>query len=70
MLTPRQRIVLETLIDISKQCGYPPTVRELGDRLGLKSSSTTHNHLSNLEAMGYIRREPSKPRTITVLKAG
>lgn len=47
--------------------GYPPSVREIGKVVGLKSSSTVHSHLNRLEAKGYIRRDPTKPRAIEVL---
>ena len=50
-----------------KEKGYPPSVREIGEAVGLASSSTVHGHLSRLEGKGYIRRDPTKPRAIEVL---
>jgi repressor LexA len=66
-LTSRQ---LEILNIIKKEIalkGYPPSVREIGEAVGLTSSSTVHNHLNALEEKGYIRRDPTKPRAIEVL---
>lgn len=53
-----------------QQKGYPPSVREIGEAVGLSSSSTVHAHLAKLEQMGYIRRDPTKPRAIEILIGG
>ncbi|NLG85136.1 MAG: transcriptional repressor LexA [Firmicutes bacterium] len=66
-LTERQRAILSFIKTEILRKGYPPSVREIGEAVGLSSSSTVHAHLSNLEEMGYIRRDPSKPRAIEVL---
>ena len=66
-LTPRQEQVLEFIQEEIRSRGYPPTVREICQGLGLRSSSTIHAHLSQLEKKGYIRRDPTKPRAIEVL---
>lgn len=66
-LTGRQRQILEFIKRRQRERGYPPSVREIGDAVGLTSSSTVHGHLSRLEDKGYIRRDPSKPRAIEVL---
>ncbi|NLJ33614.1 MAG: transcriptional repressor LexA [Firmicutes bacterium] len=66
-LTPRQRQVLQFIREEVMTRGYPPSVREICSALGLRSSSTVHSHLSQLEAKGYIRRDPTKPRAIEVL---
>ena len=66
-LTPRQEQVLEFIQEEIRSRGYPPTVREICQGLGLRSSSTVHAHLSQLEKKGYIRRDPTKPRAIEVL---
>ena len=66
-LTPRQKQILEFIKQTVRQRGYPPSVREIGEALGLSSSSTVHGHLSRLEEKGYIRRDPTKPRAIEVL---
>ena len=66
-LTPRQQSILEFIIDEVKRKGYPPSVREIGEGIGLRSSSTVHAHLEKLEAKGYIRRDPTKPRAIEIL---
>lgn len=66
-LTKRQRDILTFIQEEIRQKGYPPSVREIGDAVGLSSSSTVHNHLQRLEAFGYIRRDPTKPRAIEVL---
>jgi repressor LexA len=70
VLTKRQREILSYLLDSMQRKGYPPSVREIGAALGLTSSSTVHSHLAALEKKGYIRRDPSKPRAIEVLKDG
>ena len=66
-LTERQRAILSFIQAEIRRKGYPPSVREIGEAVGLSSSSTVHAHLSHLEEMGYIRRDPSKPRAIEVL---
>src|SRR6202140_5815889 len=63
-LTSRQREILEYLRFRQKIRSYPPTVREIGEAVGLSSSSTVQNHLNTLERKGYIRRDPTKSRTI------
>ncbi len=66
-LTPRQREVLEFIKAEIRSKGYPPSVREIGEAIGLSSSSTVHGHMARLEEKGYIRRDPTKPRAIEVL---
>jgi len=66
-LTERQRQVLETIVATVARRGYPPSVREIGEAVGLSSPSTVHSHLSALARAGYIRRDPSKPRAIEVV---
>jgi repressor LexA len=65
-LTPRQRQVLETIEAHMRDRGYPPSVREIGDAVGLNSPSTVHSHLATLQRLGYLRRDPTKPRAIEV----
>jgi repressor LexA len=65
-LTGRQRQVLEFIDRAIGQRGYPPSVREIGDAVGLSSPSTVHAHLAALQDKGYLRRDPSKPRAIEV----
>lgn len=65
-LTARQRQVLEFVDAEVRHKGYPPSVREIGDHVGLSSSSTVHAHLAALQDKGYLRRDPSKPRAIEV----
>ncbi len=67
-LTSRQATILKYIQKVIEDRGYPPSVREIGEAVGLKSSSTVHTHLVNLEKKGYIRRDPTKPRAIEVLK--
>jgi len=66
-LTERQRQILDFIKAEMRRKGYPPTVRDIGEAVGLSSSSTVHSHLSALEAKGLIRRDPSKPRALEVL---
>lgn len=66
-LTPRQRQILEFIKQEVRLRGYPPSVREIGQAVGLSSSSTVHGHLGKLESKGYIRRDPTKPRALEVL---
>lgn len=67
-LTERQRQVLQYIKDEIRRKGYPPSVREIGEAIGLSSSSTVHGHLARLEEKGYLRRDPTKPRAIEVLE--
>jgi repressor LexA len=64
LLTKRQQEIWEYLVEYVDAHGYPPTVREIGQRVGLASPSTVHAHLANLERAGLIRRDPTKPRAI------
>lgn len=66
-LTTRQQQILDYIKDNLHTKGYPPSVREIGQAVGLSSSSTVHNHLSKLEQMGLIRRDPTKPRALEIL---
>lgn len=66
-LTERQRQVLQHIRDEIRAKGYPPSVREIGEAIGLSSSSTVHGHLARLEEKGYLRRDPTKPRAIELL---
>jgi repressor LexA len=66
-LTKRQKEIFEFIKRYSERHGYPPTVRDIGKAIGLTSSSTVHAHLSNLEKVGLLRRDPTKPRAIEVL---
>jgi repressor LexA len=65
-LTPRQREVLEIIEKHMRDHGYPPSVREIGEAVGLTSPSTVHAHLNALQRRGYLRRDPTKPRAIEV----
>lgn len=67
-LSKRQVAILEYIVKQISLKGYPPSVREIGEAVGLQSSSTVHNHLTQLEEKGYIRRDPTKPRAIMILK--
>lgn len=66
-LSHRQTDILEFIKRVIRQKGYPPSVREIGDAVGLMSSSTVHGHLQTLEEKGYIRRDATKPRAIEIL---
>jgi repressor LexA len=66
-LTKRQQEIFDFIRKYSQKYGYPPTVRDIGKAVGLASSSTVHAHLSNLEKIGLLRRDPSKPRAIELL---
>ena len=68
MLTQRQREVYEFIVSYVDSHGYPPTVREIGEAVGLASPSTVHAHLANLERAGYLRRDPTKPRALELVK--
>ena len=63
-LTARQQEIWQFLVTYVDGHGYPPTVREIGEEVGLASPSTVHAHLANLERVGLIKRDPSKPRAI------
>ena len=65
-LTPRQRQVVEFIDAEVRRRGYPPSVREIGEAVGLSSSSTVHAHLAALQDKGYLVRDPTKPRAIEV----
>ena len=67
-LTRRQKEILDYLKSTIRKRGYPPSIREICEALNLRSSSTVHNHLCNLEEKGYIKREVAKPRSIELLK--
>jgi repressor LexA len=66
-LTKRQQEIFDFIKNYSADHGYPPTVRDIGKAVGLASSSTVHAHLANLEKLGILRRDPSKPRAIELL---
>ena len=66
-LTKRQQEIFDFIRKHSAKYGYPPTVRDIGKAVGLASSSTVHAHLANLEKIGILRRDPSKPRAIELL---
>jgi len=66
-LTKRQQEIYEFIQSYSAEHGYPPTVRDIGKAVGLASSSTVHAHLANLEKLGLIRRDPTKPRALELL---
>jgi repressor LexA len=66
-LTKRQKEIFEFVKKYSAKHGYPPTVRDIGKAIGLTSSSTVHAHLANLEKLGLLRRDPSKPRALELL---
>ncbi len=69
-LTGRQKQILEFIKRRTREKGYPPSVREIGENVGLSSSSTVHGHLARLEEKGFIHRDPSKPRAIEILDNG
>jgi repressor LexA len=66
-LTKRQKEIFDFISGYASSHGYPPTVREIGKAVGLTSSSTVHAHLANLEKIGLLRRDPTKPRAIELL---
>jgi repressor LexA len=66
-LTKRQQEIFDFIKRYSSQHGYPPTVRDIGKAIGLTSSSTVHAHLANLEKVGVLRRDPTKPRAMEIL---
>ena len=65
-LTKRHRGILEFIDSSMREQGYPPSVREIGEAVGLTSPSTVHSHLRKLEELGYLRRDPTKPRALEV----
>jgi repressor LexA len=65
-LTERQRGILNFIESETRDRGYPPSVREIGEAVGLTSTSTVHAHLATLQRLGYLRRDPTKPRAIEV----
>src|SRR5256714_7783707 len=67
-LTERQNKILDYIRYVTKVRNYPPSVREIGEAVGLSSSSTVHNHLNQLERRGLIKRDPSKSRTVQVVQ--
>ncbi|MDQ0161837.1 transcriptional repressor LexA [Bacillus alveayuensis] len=67
-LSKRQQEILNFIKEEVRKKGYPPSVREIGEAVGLASSSTVHGHLSRLESKGLIRRDPTKPRAIEILE--
>src|SRR5688500_14360715 len=67
MLTDRQREIWDFLVKYVDAHGYPPTVREIGEEVGLASPSTVHAHLANLERAGLLRRDPTKPRALDLI---
>jgi repressor LexA len=66
-LTKRQKQIFDYISSYLSKHGYPPTVREIGKAVGLHSSSTVHAHLSKLETLGVLKRDPSKPRALEVM---
>jgi repressor LexA len=67
MLSKRQREIFDFVVEYADKHGYPPTVREIGEAVGLASPSTVHAHLANLERAGYVKRDPTKPRALEVV---
>jgi repressor LexA len=67
MLTDRQQQIWNYLVEYVDHHGYPPTVREIGEEVGLASPSTVHAHLANLERAGLLRRDPTKPRALELI---
>ncbi len=67
MLTARQQEIWNFLVAYVDRHGYPPTVREIGEHVGLASPSTVHAHLANLERAGLLRRDPTKPRALELI---
>ena len=65
-VSKKQQEILDYLKDEILTRGYPPTVREICEKVGLRSTSSVHSHLSTLERNGYIRRDPTKPRAIEI----
>jgi repressor LexA len=69
-LTPRQRRILEVIRDAVEHRGYPPSIREMGEAVGLASSSSVAHQLKVLEQKGFLRRDPNRPRALEVLLPG
>ncbi len=67
-LTERQAKILDYIRRVTRERSYPPSVREIGEAVGLSSSSTVHNHLNQLERRGLIKRDPSKSRTVQLVQ--
>jgi repressor LexA len=67
MLTERQQEIWNFLVEYVDRHGYPPTVREIGEKVGLASPSTVHAHLANLERAGLLKRDPTKPRALELI---
>jgi repressor LexA len=67
VLTARQQEIWNYLVEYVDRHGYPPTVREIGEEVGLASPSTVHAHLANLERAGLLRRDPTKPRALELI---
>src|SRR5687767_15527480 len=67
MLSKRQREIYDFVLGYVDQHGYPPTVREIGEAVGLASPSTVHAHLANLERAGLLKRDPTKPRALELV---
>ena len=67
MLTDRQQQIWNYLVEYVDRHGYPPTVREIGEQVGLASPSTVHAHLANLERAGLLKRDPTKPRALELI---
>ncbi len=67
MVTERQQQIFDFVAEYVDQRGYPPTVREIGEKVGLASPSTVHAHLANLERAGLLRRDPTKPRALEIV---
>jgi repressor LexA len=68
-ITTRQRRILDFIVETVRDRGYPPTVREIGEAVGLTSSSSVHAQLANLERKGLLRKDPTKPRAMTLATA-
>lgn len=64
----RQEQILDYIREVTRERNYPPSVREIGEAVGLSSSSTVHNHLNQLERLGLIRRDPTKSRTVQLVE--
>ena len=70
MVSERQQEIYDFIVAYARKHGYPPTVREIGARVGLASPSTVHVHLAKLEQAGYLRRDPTKPRALELVGRG
>ena len=69
-ITARQQRIVDFIADTVRERGYPPTVREIGEAVGLTSSSSVHAQLANLERLGLLRKDPTKPRAMTLAADG